>query len=647
LADAAVERAPAHAAPARRGQAAALFVTAAPEATRRWLRQAAGWEAELAAARLAVAAGDDAPFLDSASPPAVWDRRLAWHLARLDRAEAQGDTSAAEAEGRELRELLDAAAASLPVAARARFRRLPRFERVLQRYAPAPASTPSVAGDDRWKQLASWAERLHRSERPERIVAHALEAALLLTGAERALFVVRDDSGALRVDAASPEIRGAAAFSRSVITHALAGEAALASVDALSDVRLEDAESVHQLAVRSVLAAPLREGRAALYLDDRLRAAAFDEADRALLESLAGLLGRALDAAERLRSERAAVFRLELLEADLRATVEAQREELVQLRGRVPEVVAESPKMRAALDLALRVAGSELSVLLRGESGSGKEVLARAIHSASARARAPFVAESCGALSDTLLESALFGHERGAFTGASEMRRGLFELAHGGTLFLDEVGEMSPALQAKLLRVLQERELRRVGGTELRAVDVRVVAATHRDLEALVADGRFREDLYYRLAVVTVALPPLRERSADLGPLVERLLARRGHGGTRVAPAVLAALARYDWPGNVRELDNELQRALVLAGDELRLEHLRPALTRGVPEGLSGDLDLKGQVRTLEARLLSEALVRTDGNQTQAAQLLGLSRYGLQKMMKRLGVAKDGSRVPA
>ena len=441
--------------------------------------------------------------------------------------------------------------------------------------------------------------------------------------------------------------RGAAACSRSVVIEALAGDAAIASVDARADARLGDAESVHQLTVRSVLAAPLPERRAALYLDDRLRAAAFDDTDRALLESLARLLGRALDAAARLASERAAVLRLQLLEAELRATVEAQQQELLRLREHAPEVVAESPKMRAALDLALRVSRSELSVLLRGESGTGKEVLARVIHGASARAASPFVAESCGALSDTLLESALFGHERGAFTGASEMRRGLFELAHGGTLFLDEVGEMSPALQAKLLRVLQERELRRVGGTELRAVDVRVIAATHRDLEALVSAGSFREDLYYRLAVVTVELPPLRERAEDLGPLVERLLARHGKARTRIAPAVLAALGRHDWPGNVRELDNELQRALVLADDELRLTHLRPALTRGVPEGLSGDLDLKGQVRALETKLLSEALVRTAGNQTQAAQLLGLSRYGLQKMMKRLGVSKDGSRHPA
>ncbi|MEM1416245.1 MAG: sigma 54-interacting transcriptional regulator, partial [Myxococcota bacterium] len=579
-------------------------------------------------------------------PLSTWDRRVAWQLARLDLAVAAGEAETEVDAAKALRGLLDAGASSLPPDRRARFRRLPRFERVLQQGSAAPAPPSEVPGhDERWRRRATFAERLVASDRPERIRSVALDAALATTGAERALFVARDEAGLLELHAASPPTE-ALDFSRSVVSEALAGGRPVASVDARADERLGDAASVHQLAVRSVLCAPLPDGVSALYLDDRLRAAAFDASDRALVAHLAALTGRALEAASRLGRERETVYRLEVLEAELRATVDAQRRELAVLREGASAVVARSPRMREALDLALRVARSDLSVLVRGESGTGKEVVARAIHGASARAEGPFVAESCGALADTLLESALFGHERGAFSGAETSRSGLFELASGGTLFLDEVGEMSPAMQAKLLRVLQEGELRRVGGSALRRVDVRVIAATHRDLEARVADGRFREDLYYRLAVVTVALPPLRERPEDLGPLVRHLLARHAEGPIEVAPEVLAALARHDWPGNVRELENELQRALVLARDELRLEHLRPALTRGVPEGLSGDLDLKGQVDALEARLLSEALKRTGGNQTQAAKVLGLSRFGLQKMMKRLGVAKDGTRAP-
>ncbi len=297
--------------------------------------------------------------------------------------------------------------------------------------------------------------------------------------------------------------------------------------------------------------------------------------------------------------------------------------------------------MKKALTLVAKVAAADLPVLIRGESGTGKELVARAIHTGSPRRDGPYVSENCGAIPDSLLESALFGHERGAFTGAHAARIGLFEAADGGTLFLDEVGEMSAPMQAKLLRVVQDGEVRRLGSESARHVDVRLVAATHRDLERWVAEGRFREDLYYRIAVVTVPLPPLRERPEDIAPLVATLLARHTETPPRVTAAAMARLQSEPWPGNVRQLENELRRALVLCDAVIDVEHLtvEPSTTSARTTARAG-FDLKGQVADLERELLERALERTEGNVTQAAKLLGLSRYGLQKMMKRLEVTR-------
>ena len=247
---------------------------------------------------------------------------------------------------------------------------------------------------------------------------------------------------------------------------------------------------------------------------------------------------------------------------------------------------------------------------------------------------------NCGALVGTLLDSELFGHVRGAFTGADRARRGLFEIADGGTLFLDEIGEMSEPMQAKLLRVLQDGELRPIGSEESRRVDVRVVSATHRDLEELVATRRFREDLFYRIAVVQVELPSLRQRPEDVAPLVQAFLERHAPGRrVRVDRAAMAALRAFAWPGNVRQLENEVRRALVLADETIELENLSPAV-RGEEDSLAvAELDLKGQTDALERRLIRTALERTRGNQTRAAELLGLSRYGLSKMMRRLSLS--------
>ena len=312
--------------------------------------------------------------------------------------------------------------------------------------------------------------------------------------------------------------------------------------------------------------------------------------------------------------------------------------------------------MNGVCDLVRRVAPYDVSVLISGESGTGKELCARALHYNSLRQDGPFVAENCGAMPDELLESELFGHKRGAFTGASGDRVGLFDLADGGTVFLDEIGEISPAFQVKLLRVLQEGEIRPLGSNQRRKVDVRVVAATNRDLEADVRAGRFREDLYYRLATFTIELPPLRERRDDIAVLAHALLddlqRQLGKSVKGISRETLACLEAYHWPGNVRELQNELKRMLVLAEDDtLAADLLSPRILQGAAEEETEDLgiirqtegSLKERMENLEARIVKETLIRHRWNKTRAAEELGLSRVGLRSKLERYGLEKvDG-----
>jgi two-component system response regulator AtoC len=315
-------------------------------------------------------------------------------------------------------------------------------------------------------------------------------------------------------------------------------------------------------------------------------------------------------------------------------------------------IVAASPGMIAVLELVERAAEFKATVLLLGESGTGKEVLARAIHAQSPRRGEAFVGVNCAAIPEALLESELFGHARGAFTGADRARRGLFSEADGGTIFLDEIGELPVALQAKLLRVLQEEELRPVGESKPRRVDVRVIAATARDLEAEVAAGRFREDLFYRLDVVRVAVPPLRERREDIPLLVDHFLghARETLGRTvrGVDDAALARLVAYDWPGNVRELENVLERAVILSrSDRLTVADLPASLaapTAAEASPGSRDLSLRRARRALESRLIAEALAATGGNRTHAARLLGISHRALLYKINEYGLREGRGR---
>jgi len=320
----------------------------------------------------------------------------------------------------------------------------------------------------------------------------------------------------------------------------------------------------------------------------------------------------------------------------------------VRADARFGELVVGSPAMRKALHVVERVAKHDSPVLLTGASGTGKEVVARMLHRESPRAAAPFVPVNCGGVPEQLLESEFFGYVKGAFTGADRDKEGLFEAADGGTLFLDEVGELPGALQVKLLRALQEGEVRRLGATEIQRVDVRVISATNLDLEAAVEDGRFRKDLYYRLAVVPIHLPPLRDRSEEIPKLVTYLLARQsarlGVEVEGVDPDAMAVLLTYAWPGNIRELENVLERALVLTeGPSISLDDLPEAVRRPAPEGLgigvdSDDLSVKRHGARMEKHLIQLALDRTGGNKTHAAELLELSPRALRYKIQEYGV---------
>jgi DNA-binding NtrC family response regulator len=349
-------------------------------------------------------------------------------------------------------------------------------------------------------------------------------------------------------------------------------------------------------------------------------------------------------------------FETDELVARVRQVIERRklRQESTMLRGRLETlreqmplhrfetIVGKGRAMVEAKSLAARVAQTDAIVLLLGESGTGKEVFAQAIHGASRRAEAPFVPVNCGALPETLLESELFGHERGAFTGAIRMKPGRFEAAEGGSVFLDEIGELPMSIQVKLLRFLQDRTYVRVGGEEMRRADVRILTATNRNLEEMIHHGKFREDLYYRLNVFPIRLVPLRERREDIPLLVEDFLRRQERGLSDLSPEALEHLRTYDYPGNIRELQNLIERACILAGQG-RIERNHFPLERGRLSGDPGELLTLGlSLDQIERRLIKEALDRAQGNKTRAASLLGISRRALYSRMESHGIPIGG-----
>ena len=489
--------------------------------------------------------------------------------------------------------------------------------------------------------------RLAREDDLRRLLAQVVDAVMDLTDAERGVVVMTAGGQPLEV---SRELAGTAgvAFSRSIIARVLEMGAPVLSVDAVADDRFDGARSISHLNLRSVLAVPLLhrgEAIGAVYVDHRLRRGAWGEADLVLVEEFAELAALAIAHVRTLAEQRAQADALaaqgreltrllEERELEVRGLREATRPDRKIHRG----IVGATPAMQAVFRLIDRLADSDVPVVIYGESGTGKELVARAIHDGGPRSKKTFVAENCGAIPEALLESVLFGHAKGAFTGAHRATPGLFEAADGGTLFLDEIGEMSPGMQTKLLRVLQEGEVRRVGDTGVRKIDVRVIAASNRDLDAMVAANQFRKDLLYRIRVVKLELPPLRSRPDDLASLVEHFLVR--HDRQRrltVTAAAMRQLARYAWPGNIRELENEVQRWVALVETRVELADLSPAITASPASGASDpdDLRLRPRLDHLERELIDRAMTLAQGNQTRAAALLGLSRFGLQKKLRR------------
>jgi len=510
-----------------------------------------------------------------------------------------------------------------------------------------------------------------------------VDSALALVGGERGFVLLTGKSGAGEEvkDPREMKVRVARSFDRTdipvpatrisqgITRRVLESGRPLLSVDAGHDERFSGMASVEELRLRSVICFPIQlDGRTegVLYLDNRMQRGAFREDDLELAELLAGQAAIAIKNARlvaelRERNQRLlqSTEQIQSLNEQLGRKVRDQGSELAVVRAELERergrydygaIVGASDEMKRVFAELDRVIPTELPVLIHGDSGTGKELIARAIHYNGPRRDKPFVVENCAALPDALLESELFGHTRGAFTGADRAKKGLLEQASGGTLFLDEIGDMSPEMQKKLLRVLQEGEVRPLGSNQVIQVDVRLLAASHANLEELVKDGRFREDLFYRVNVLALHLPPLRQRREDIPLLASALLARAAREANRPAPHlghdVLAALSAYDWPGNVRELENEMRRVLLLAEEAVRPEHLTPAILAraGAAAAPAPALplvvgDLRSAVETFERTAIDEALRRAGGNKSRAAKELGISRFALQRKLEKYGLA--------
>jgi transcriptional regulator with GAF, ATPase, and Fis domain len=492
---------------------------------------------------------------------------------------------------------------------------------------------------------------LCRTWETEQLLRRIVDRAIEVVGGDRGAMLLAAGDGELEAavarDASGQDLASEQVLTRTLPDRALQTGRAVVLTDTSSAAGVELPESVEANCLRSVVCVPLKGPGGmlgVLYVDGRGPAQIFREADVAALEVLAAQGALAIERTrlleERLRRE-----------AELRQSLEAENAALKAQLGRV-SLIGESRSMRRTLQMVERFAPSEATVCLTGETGTGKEVVARHLHTLSPRAKGPFVVVDCGAIPAELIESELFGHRAGAFTGAVTERKGLFRRAEGGTVLLDEIGELAPRLQTRLLRVLQERTIQPVGSDERVPVDVRIVCATHQDLAQSVKDGKFREDLYYRISLLMVAIPPLRERGEDVLLLARHFLARFAavhgmtmHGFTREANEALLA---YEWPGNVRELEHRVQRAVLLAAP--------PFVTRR-DLGLAGGEDEADEARSraergprtlrearadaterFERAYLDELLQHAEGSLARAAKLAGVSKQLLLRLFRRHGI---------
>ena len=624
--------------------------------------QAAGHPVVVPAAEAVVAlAREDPAGVRQAAErlEAAGDRgHLAWCL--LAEAELLERRGAADAFRRPLA-LVRALASTLSGEDEATFLSRPDAARALAR-AAEPAPTPLAPGDPGallGRVLAVNAALASRRT-ARAVLAVLLDEAIGLVGAERGFVLLRTPRG-LRVMAHRNLDREALRdpafkYSRSIAASVCQEGRAVLTDDAQRDRRFRSLSSVRRLEVASVVCAPLRDGDeaiGALYLDNRLRRGAFLPRDLAALTAFADQAAIALRNARVLEELEAARRETQRLNRALERALASEQRQHARTRARLRraedqlrfdylEIAGRGAGMSEVLAQVDRFTDQDEPVVIYGETGTGKELVAQALHRNGPRRAAPFQAINCAALPAPLVESELFGHVQGAFTGATSDREGILVAAGAGTVFLDEVGELQLPAQASLLRALQEREVRPVGGRRTVPLRARVVAATHRDLRAEVAAGRFRQDLFFRLDVLSVRLPSLRERLEDLPDVAAHLLARIRERPPGLSGAALRQLQAYDWPGNVRELESELRRAVIFApGPTIEVEHLSPRLQGVDPAGAAcalGPETLRQAVAAAERRVFDAALRQASGNQSAAARLLGLSRYGFYKASRRLGL---------
>jgi transcriptional regulator with GAF, ATPase, and Fis domain len=497
---------------------------------------------------------------------------------------------------------------------------------------------------DRLLLLLDIAGGLHRVDRVEDLLERVLDSALRISGGDRAYLLQKNEDGTLRIAAARGNLSGPdpaeslGDMSHTVLERVLDGGRTLYVSDALQNPDFMAQRSVRELSLRTVLAVPLPgpDGVAgALYVDSRSAAGLLEADGVELLEALAAQAALALETAQHRQ------HLVDLAEA-LQSANRTLRRALGE-RTAFDQILGRSPAMQRVFQVLDRVVGNSVSVLIQGETGTGKELVAQALHFQGQRREANFIPVNCGAIPEALLESELFGYSRGAFTGAERDHAGLVESAHGGTLFLDEIAELSLPLQVKLLRMLQQGEVRRLGETTSRRVDVRIITATHRDLEALVAEDRFREDLFYRINVVTVRLPPLRERGEDVIFLAETFLERVrekiGRPKLQFGRDAHRLLQTHPWPGNVRELMNAVERAGALATSDLitPLDLLPGSRAESpLPEGPVGAL--KDTLLYAEESAIRRALIEAEDNVSLAARRLGVSRQHLHTRIRRFGI---------
>lgn len=447
--------------------------------------------------------------------------------------------------------------------------------------------------------------------------------------AERGAVLLCDHPDEFTSTAAWDRVRGPGhpvRVSRTVVQRVLKDRVGVVVRDVAGNDAMRQVKTLSELKVNSLLCVPLLVAQRVLgviYLDSTNPVAEFDENHLQVMTAVAGIASLAFDNVkhwEKLRQEN----------QELRAEIELEH-----------NMVGGSPAMRKVFDFIRRVAPTDSTVLVQGESGTGKELVAHALHRNSPRAEKPFVAINCAAITESLLESELFGHEKGSFTGAAAQKKGKVEVADGGTLFLDEIGELASGLQAKLLRVLQEREFERVGGTKAIKLDIRLIAATNRSLPEAIKAGTFRSDLYYRLNVVTLNMPALRERREDISVLADHFVAKASRKSRMrvksVSPEALAALMHYDWPGNVRELENALERALVLGStDSILPDDLPEAVLEAGTTATASTDKYHGSIKETKKQLILQALQQANGNYIEAAKALGMHPNSLLRLVRTL-----------